>query len=74
MHAFSHLILVIFDRGLDIPVFGILLQLNTNNLEVKLLVQLCKGFTTEQIAVAMTSKFVAMATSYEVKDTLLITV
>ena len=42
----------------------------TNNVEVKLSVQLCKGFTNEQIAVAMTSKFVAMAMLYEVKDTL----
>ena len=51
-------------RGLGIPVFDSLLQLQ----------QLCKGFTNEQIAVAMTSKFVAMATSYEVKDTLIFTV
>ena len=42
----------------------------TNNVEVKILVQLCKGFTNEQIVVAMASKFVAMATLYEVKDTL----
>ena len=58
-------------RGLGIPVFGILLQLHV---EVKRLIQLCKGFTNEQISAAMTSKFVAMATSYEVKDTLFSTV
>ena len=46
----------------------------TNNVEVKLLVQLCKGFTNGQISVAMTSKFIAMATSYEVNDALFFTV
>ena len=46
----------------------------TNNIEVKLLVQLSECFTIEQIAVAMMPKFVAMATSYEVKDTLFFTV
>ena len=47
---------------------------NTNNVEFKLLVQLCKSFTNEQIAVAMMPKFVAMAMSQEVKDTLFFTV
>ena len=35
-----------------------------------LLVQTCTSFTNEQIDVIVTSKIVAMATSYEVKDTL----
>ena len=62
-----------------LEVVSILLSLafycsHTNNVEVKLLVQLCKVFTNEQIAVAMTSKFVTMATQYEVKGTLFFTV
>ena len=36
-------------------------------------IQLRKGFPNEQIGVAMTAKFVAMATLYEVKDTLFFT-
>ena len=49
-------------RGLDIFLSLVYYCSYTNNLEVKLLVQLCEGFTNGQIAVAMTSKFVAMAT------------
>ena len=39
-----------------------------NNVEEKLLVQICIVFTTEQIEVAMTSKFVAMATLKEANN------
>ena len=39
-----------------------------NNVEENLLVQICIGFTTEQIEVAMTSKFVAMATLEEANN------
>ena len=46
----------------------------TNNVEVKLLVQVCKGFTNEQIVMNMTSKFIAMAASYEVKEMLFFTI
>ena len=33
----------------------------TNNVEVTLIVQLCKGFADKQIKITVTSKFVAMA-------------
>ena len=39
-----------------------------NNVQVKLLIQLCKSLIDEQSEVAVTSKFVAMATITMVKD------
>ncbi len=42
----------------------------TSNVQENILEQSCLSFTNEQIEVAMTSKFVTMATSKEVKYTL----
>ena len=51
------------------PVFGGLSQLYLLNI----LVQICTSFTNEQIEITVTSKFVAMTTSCEVKVTLFLT-
>ena len=43
-----------------------------NNVGEKLFVQICIGFVNKQIEVAGTSKYVALVTSIEVKDALIL--